>query len=86
MEKLTNLTFQIQSRKFLSVLGERVAVSSSPPKCQECQCLKGDMRMSPTCFKCFGNSVFFVTHTDTVAEDLVKVSVKGIGVLMARVT
>ncbi|KAK8394732.1 hypothetical protein O3P69_005901 [Scylla paramamosain] len=54
----------IQTKKFLSVLAKRVAASSSPPKCQECHCLKGDSRAMPTCFKCFGNSVFLITQMD----------------------
>ncbi|KAG0720952.1 hypothetical protein GWK47_047388 [Chionoecetes opilio] len=64
----------IQTKKFLSVLAKRVAASSSPPKCQECHCLKGDARTVPTCFKCFGNSAFLITHTDSEESKAAKVS------------
>ncbi|XP_042216675.1 apolipophorins-like [Homarus americanus] len=48
----------VQEKKFLGVLGQRVALTSTAPECQECQCVDEELKTVVTCQKCSGSPMF----------------------------
>ncbi|XP_069196040.1 uncharacterized protein [Procambarus clarkii] len=53
-----NVKKAVQEKKFLSVVGQRIALSSSAPECQECHCISEDIRTVLMCRACSTTPVF----------------------------